>query len=181
MGCFVYLIFGSTKDVTVGPTAFMALLVQPYVIKFGADFAVSIREFIDKNKKIRINILDLLPFFFLSSIFLLLQILLCFLSGCVITAMGLLHVGFVLDFVSMPVICGFTNAAAVIIAASQLHTLLGIEERTETFYDSIAKVIKNIKNVKPWDTALGISCILILIMLKVNKRKTYGNIISHFV
>ncbi|KAK0169011.1 hypothetical protein PV327_002762 [Microctonus hyperodae] len=141
MGCFVYLIFGSTKDVTVGPTAFMALLVQPYVIKFGADFAI----------------------------------LLCFLSGCVITAMGLLHIGFVLDFVSMPVICGFTNAAAVIIAASQLHTLFGIEGRTETFYDSIAKVVKNIKNVKPWDTVLGISCILILIVLKQLPGKRRGN------
>lgn len=41
MGCFVYLVFGSSKDVTVGPTAIMALLVQKYVIKLGEDLAVS--------------------------------------------------------------------------------------------------------------------------------------------
>lgn len=41
MGCFVYLIFGSTKEVTVGPTALMALLVQKHVTKLGEDLAVS--------------------------------------------------------------------------------------------------------------------------------------------
>lgn len=41
MGCFVYLIFGSVKDVTIGPTAITALLVQPFVLRLGNDFAVS--------------------------------------------------------------------------------------------------------------------------------------------
>ncbi|XP_029680244.1 sodium-independent sulfate anion transporter-like isoform X1 [Formica exsecta] len=41
MGCFVYLVFGSSKDVTVGPTAIMALLVQKHVMKLGEDLAVS--------------------------------------------------------------------------------------------------------------------------------------------
>lgn len=41
MGCFVYLIFGSAKDVTVGPTAIMALMVQKYVTGLGDDLVVS--------------------------------------------------------------------------------------------------------------------------------------------
>lgn len=41
MGCFVYLIFGSSKDVTVGPTAIMALLAQQHVRRLGEDIAVS--------------------------------------------------------------------------------------------------------------------------------------------
>lgn len=41
MGCFVYLVFGSSKDVTVGPTAIMALLSQHHVRMLGADLAVS--------------------------------------------------------------------------------------------------------------------------------------------
>lgn len=40
MGCFVYAIFGSCKDVNIGPTAIMALMTQPYVEKLGADMAV---------------------------------------------------------------------------------------------------------------------------------------------
>ncbi|XP_044584519.1 sodium-independent sulfate anion transporter-like isoform X1 [Cotesia glomerata] len=132
MGCFAYLIFGSTKDVTIGPTAIMALLVQSFVSKFGNDFAV----------------------------------LLCFLSGCIIILMGLLHIGFLVNFISMPVICGFTNAAALIIGASQLHTLFGIQGKTKTFIDSIVKVFKNIKQVKLWDTVLGVVSIIILVGLK---------------
>lgn len=41
MGCFVYLVFGSCKDITVGPTAIMALLSQQHVIRLGEDIAVS--------------------------------------------------------------------------------------------------------------------------------------------
>lgn len=40
MGCFVYVIFGSCKDVNVGPTAIMALMVQPHVVNFGPDGAI---------------------------------------------------------------------------------------------------------------------------------------------
>lgn len=47
MGSFVYVIFGSTKDVTIGPTAITAVLTQPHVVKYGPDFAVSIlRNFV---------------------------------------------------------------------------------------------------------------------------------------
>jgi sodium-independent sulfate anion transporter 11 len=41
MGCFVYIIFGSTNYVTVGPTAIMGLLTRPFVLNHGDDFAVS--------------------------------------------------------------------------------------------------------------------------------------------
>lgn len=40
MGCFMYAIFGSCKDVNIGPTAIMALMVQPHVVKMGPDVAI---------------------------------------------------------------------------------------------------------------------------------------------
>lgn len=40
MGCFVYLIFGSCKDVTIGPTAITALMIQHAVINLNVDFAI---------------------------------------------------------------------------------------------------------------------------------------------
>ncbi|XP_050455739.1 sodium-independent sulfate anion transporter-like isoform X3 [Cataglyphis hispanica] len=132
MGCFVYLVFGSSKDVTVGPTAIIALLVQKHVRKLGEDLAV----------------------------------LMCFLSGVVITIMGMLHLGFLVDFISMPVICGFSNAAAIIIATSQLNTLLGITGRSESFIDAISKVINQINEIKLWDTTLGVCSMAMLIILK---------------
>ncbi|XP_034935647.1 sodium-independent sulfate anion transporter-like isoform X4 [Chelonus insularis] len=35
MGCFIYVIFGSCKNITIGPTAIMALIVQPLVMNYG--------------------------------------------------------------------------------------------------------------------------------------------------
>lgn len=36
----MYLILGSCKDINIGPTAIMALMVQEHTAKFGADIAV---------------------------------------------------------------------------------------------------------------------------------------------
>ncbi|XP_037302942.1 sodium-independent sulfate anion transporter-like [Manduca sexta] len=87
----VYSMFGSCKDVTVGPTAILSALLAKYVAK-SADFA------------------------YLAS----------FLSGCIIMLLGILQLGFLLDFISKPVICGFTTAAALQISASQLRSLFRI-------------------------------------------------------
>lgn len=40
MGCFVYALLGSCKDITIGPTALMALMTYQQVIGRNADFAV---------------------------------------------------------------------------------------------------------------------------------------------
>lgn len=40
MGCFVYFFLGSVKDITIGPTAIMALMTQKSVENFNSDFAV---------------------------------------------------------------------------------------------------------------------------------------------
>ncbi|XP_014470113.1 PREDICTED: sodium-independent sulfate anion transporter-like isoform X2 [Dinoponera quadriceps] len=147
MGCFVYLIFGSSKDVTVGPTAIMALLTQKHVMKLGEDVAV----------------------------------LICFLSGVVITAMGVLHLGFLVDFISMPVICGFSNAAAVIIATSQLGTLLGIKGRTDSFIDAISHVVEHINETTPWDPLLGVCSMVVLIIFKKLPGKKLGTLLEKFM
>ncbi|KAL6261737.1 hypothetical protein P5V15_006826 [Pogonomyrmex californicus] len=147
MGCFVYLVFGSSKDVTVGPTAIMALLVQKHVMSLGEDLAV----------------------------------LLCFLSGIVITILGMLHLGFLVDFISMPVICGFTNAAAIIIATSQLGTLLGIKGRSDSFVDSISKIIDHIHEIQLWDTVLGVCSMIVLVLLKKLPGKKTGTPFEKFM
>lgn len=40
MGAMVYVIFGSCKDITIGPTALMALMTHDYVLGRNADFAI---------------------------------------------------------------------------------------------------------------------------------------------
>lgn len=95
------------------------------------------------------------------------QVLLCFLTGCVIFLMGLLHLGFLVEFVSMPVISGFTNAAAIIIGTSQLGTLLGLSGRSDSFIDAIAKVVNHFDKITFWDPLLGFCSMILLVCLKV--------------
>ena len=66
MGCFVYCIFGMSKDVTVGPTAIMSLLV--------ADYGRPLSTGADLND----------PTY---------AVLLAFFAGVIQIAMGILHLG----------------------------------------------------------------------------------------
>ncbi|XP_048482804.1 sodium-independent sulfate anion transporter isoform X2 [Plutella xylostella] len=90
-----------------------------------------------------------------------------FLSGCVILLLGVLQLGFLLDFISKPVISGFTTAAALQIAAAQLKSLFRISGKSgNTFIDAIKNFIKNIETVQLWDTVLGFCTIIALLILK---------------
>src|SRR5262245_16293997 len=61
-----------------------------------------------------------------SESFIALAILLAFLAGVVRVLLGGFRLGVIVNFLSHPVMVGFTNAAAIIIALSQLHRLLRV-------------------------------------------------------
>lgn len=107
----------------------------------------------------------------------------CFLTGCVILLMGLLHLGFLVEFVSMPVISGFTNAAAIIIGTSQLGTLLGLSGRSDSFVDAISKVVNHFDKITFWDPLLGICSMILLVCLKVRFLfiRFFLNLINHII
>ncbi|XP_025270448.1 sodium-independent sulfate anion transporter isoform X1 [Camponotus floridanus] len=132
MASFIYIIFGSCENITIGPTAIMATMIQPLVKKYGADIAI----------------------------------LITFLKGCIIALLGIFHLGFLLDFVSLPVITGFTSAAAINIASSQFKSLLGIPGKSESFLDSLIVIFKNLYQIRYQDTLLGIATIIVLVLLK---------------
>ncbi len=95
----IYGIMGTSRQLGVGPVAVVSLLVVAGV----ADFAEPG-----------------------SSEYIQLAILLAFMVGVIQLLMGLLRMGFMVNFLSHPVITGFTAATALIIAFSQLHHILGI-------------------------------------------------------
>ncbi|XP_011633708.1 sodium-independent sulfate anion transporter-like isoform X3 [Pogonomyrmex barbatus] len=103
-------------------------------------------------------------------------ILIAFLKGCIIAVLGIFHLGFLLDFISLPVITGFTSAAAINIASSQFKSLLGIPGRTESFLDSLIAIFKNLNQIKYQDTLLGIGTIAVLVLLKNIPGKRTGTI-----
>lgn len=94
-------------------------------------------------------------------------ILAAFLSGLVILALGLLNLGFLVQFISQPVTIGFTSAAAITIASSQIKALLGLPGTSNDFVDAWENVFYYIGETKLWDTLLGLSTIIFLLILQV--------------
>ncbi|KAL7989547.1 hypothetical protein Chor_012213 [Crotalus horridus] len=135
MGCFIYCLLGTSKDVTLGPTAIMSLLVSSYAFHEPA-----------------------------------LAVLLTFLSGCIQLAMGLLHLGFILDFISYPVIKGFTSAAAVIIGFNQVKTLLGLQNIPKQFILQVYYTFCRITETRAGDAILGVFCVMVLLVLQQMKK-----------
>ncbi|XP_006635462.3 sodium-independent sulfate anion transporter [Lepisosteus oculatus] len=141
MGCFIYCLFGTSKDVTLGPTAIMSLLCASYI--------------------------DHDPVY---------AVLLTFLCGVIQVAMAVLQLGFLLEFISYPVIKGFTCAAAVTIGFGQVKNILGLRNIPQQFFMQVYYTFHNICETRVGDLILGIICLMVLVLLKLMKDcfKTHG-------
>jgi MFS superfamily sulfate permease-like transporter len=80
-------------------------------------------------------------------------ILLALMVGVFQFTLGILKLGLVVNFISHPVVNGFTNAAALIIASSQLPKLFGVYvERAQHHHETIYNVIKAAAHYTHWPT-----------------------------
>lgn len=135
-GPLLYIIFGSCKDVPMGPTAVLSLLTFQQVGEYG-----------------------IYAHYY--------AILLCFMTGCVMLLMGILGLGFVIDFISGPVSSGFTSAAALMILTSQIKDILGIKATGSTFIEFWENMILAMKDTRLWDSVLGAACITVLLLMRL--------------
>ena len=76
-----------------------------------------------------------------------------------------------MDFISGPVISGFCSAAAIITITSQIKTLLGLTFRGSSFAKVMPGIFEHWREIRPFDTLLGLACVLLLLFLKVLFRK----------
>lgn len=139
MGCFVYIILGSCKDVPMGPTAIASLLTYQAA---GGVWQKAV--------------------------------LLSFLTGIIEIIMGFMGLGFLLNFISGPVSSGYTSAVALIILSSQVKDILGIKAKGSTFVEMWSSIFQNIHETRMNDTLMGISCIVILLLMRLLVTKQIG-------
>ena len=97
-----------------------------------------------------------------------LAILLSLMVGMIQLGLGLLRLGLVVNFLSHPVVNGFTNAAALIIASSQLSKMFGVYVDTaEHHYETILAVVSAAWHFTHWPTLLlGAAAFAIMFTLK---------------
>lgn len=114
-----------------------------------------------------------------SDQFVVLAIMLALLVGLIQLSLGVFKLGVVVNFLSHPVIVGFTNAAALIIALSQVNKLIGVPmPRSEHFVDDIIGVVRQAGDTH-WPTlAMGITAIAIMWVLRRKAPKAPGVLIA---
>ena len=95
-------------------------------------------------------------------------ILLALMVGIFQLVLGVLRLGLVVNFLSHPVVNGFTNAAALIIASSQLSKMFGVYVDTAPHhYETILQVIKAAVHYTYWPTLLmGVFAFAVMYGLK---------------
>jgi sodium-independent sulfate anion transporter 11 len=108
-------------------------------------------------------------------------VLLSFLSSLVILACSFLRLGFLIDFLSIPVNIGFTSAASITIASSQVKSLLGLtipsNEKSSLHLgvlDGWIDIVTHITTCRWQDATLGLVCCVILLCLRVIIKLIFG-------
>ena len=142
----IYAFWGSSRQLSVAPVAMMSLLTAAGVAPLAGD---------DVERYIA------------------LALLLALMVGVIQFAMGLSRFGFLTNFLSHPILAGFTSAAALIIGLSQLKHLLGVDiARSHHVHEILLQAVQQIGEVHVATLSIGLLGIGLLIGLR-NWKKAF--------
>jgi SulP family sulfate permease len=125
----LYAVFGTSRVLAVGPVAVVSLMT-----------AAAIGEHAVAG----------------SPQYWAVAITLAFLSGVMLLIMGVLRLGFLANFLSHPVISGFISASGLLIAASQLKTLMGVKAEGHNVIDLAQALISQLPNIHVLTLVVGV-------------------------
>jgi len=146
----LYAMLGTSRQLAVGPVAMVSLLIFSGISQFAAPE---------------------------SENYIQMAILLALMVGIMQLSMGVLKLGFLVNFLSHPVISGFTSAAAVIIGTSQLKHLLGIKVEGERFIELVQQIFSKIHEFHNISLIIGIASISMLVAIRKWNKKFPGALI----
>ncbi|EXJ10746.1 SulP family inorganic anion transporter [Nitrincola nitratireducens] len=136
----LYAVFGSSRTLAVGPVAVISLMT-----------AVAAGQLAQQGTPEYIGAV----------------LILTLLSGLMLTLMGLLRLGFLANFLSHPVISGFITASGIIIAASQLKHLFGVQISGHHLPEILMSLIHEIQHTNTPTLLLGLGSLLFLYATRV--------------
>jgi len=141
----MYAIFGSSRQVAIGPVAMDSLIVAT---------GVSTLALVGSENYISI------------------AILLALMVGTIQLIMGVFNLGFIVNFLSKPVITGFTSAVALIIGFNQFRNLLGLDfVQSDQIQIILQGIWLELGNFNYHTATIGlISMIIIIISRRINKK-----------
>jgi SulP family sulfate permease len=145
-----YALFGSSRQVIIGPEATTAILVATIV---GPMAAGDVARYAALAAALAISI------------------------GFICLLAGHFKIGFVADFLSKPILTGYITGTALIVIASQLGKLFGIQLENDDFFAKILELITKLDQTHLPTLALGLVTILALVMLKRFTPKAPGPLV----
>ncbi|MGI9243848.1 MAG: SulP family inorganic anion transporter [Verrucomicrobiales bacterium] len=147
----IYALLGTSRQLALGPSAMVALLVASGV---GTLAPAGAGEFVA------------------------LAALLALMVGLVQLAMGAFRLGFLVNFLSRPVVSGFTSAAALVIGANQLKHLLGVDlPRSKYLHEILLAASGELASTNPWTLGMGLGAIGLLLIFRRLDRRIPGALI----
>ncbi|QFS83519.1 putative sulfate transporter [Roseivivax sp. THAF40] len=126
----LYAVFGTSNALAVGPVAVVSLLTASAVGQVAEQGTAG---------------------------YAVAALTLAFLSGGFLLILGIFRLGFIANFLSHPVIAGFITASGILIAASQLKHILGVEAHGHTLPEMIASLIGNLEQTSLATLVIGIA------------------------
>lgn len=134
-----YAIFGTSRTLAVGPVAVISLMT---LAAAGSVAPPGSAEFIAA------------------------ALVLAFMSGLMLVLMGVLKLGFLANLLSHPVVSGFITASGIIIATSQLKSILGIAASGEAMPELLATLWQNIGATNLPTVAIGVGSLAFLFWVR---------------
>lgn len=147
----VYALLGTSRQLSVAPVAMVSLLTAAGVAPLaGGDIELYIA----------------------------LALGLALFVGVIQLALGVARFGFLTNFLSHPILAGFTSAAALIIGLSQLKHLLGVDiGRSHYVHEIVWSAIQRVGSIHPLTFLIGVASILLLVGLRRWNRAFPGALI----
>ncbi|PGH19190.1 hypothetical protein AJ80_04161 [Polytolypa hystricis UAMH7299] len=141
MGVLIYWFFATSKDITIGPVAVMSTLVGQIVLRAQEQSP------------------HLEPHVIASA--------LAVICGGIITFIGLIRCGWIVDFIPLTAITAFMTGSAISIASGQVPALMGITgfNTRDATYMVIINTLKNLPSTKI-DAAMGLTALFLLYVIR---------------
>ncbi|KAJ5964125.1 sulfate anion transporter [Penicillium vulpinum] len=142
MGVLIYWFFATSKDITIGPVAVMSTLTGTIV----ADVQDKYPDY---------------PAHLIASS-------LAIICGAIVFMMGILRIGFIVDFIPLPAISAFMTGSAINICAGQVPTMLGEKAKFSTRGATYQVIINTLKYLpsSTLDAAMGVTACAMLYMIR---------------
>ena len=135
----VYPLFGSSRQIVVGPDIAISLLIASAIVPLAGGNPAQAAA---------------------------LASMLALLTGLLLVLGGRFKIGAVADFLSKPVLIGYMTGAALILMASQFDKLFGIKLRASDFFPRLIELSAKLGQTHPPTFAFGLSLIAFLFLLR---------------